>query len=303
VASSAGSSGGRPPARGDGPGRRDVALWIEQLDSEYQRAAASIGIPSCPAILKELADESRKASPDLQRVARLVSKDVGLSAALIKLVNSSFYGLKHKVGTVTQAISLLGLLKVSRTVAGLVLKSSWSGKGAAAMEEFWEASSLVAAATAQLAAAVSGVSPDQAYTFGLFRDCGIALLMLKHADYRKTLGVANRDSTRDFTEAEHKAYGTDHATVGALVARVWQLPEELYLAIRFHHDYLTLVEEPREVPAQSLKLVSLGVLADRMVQRRTARHVSAEWKKGGAAALSSLGLTQARLDELCDKLA
>jgi HD-like signal output (HDOD) protein len=305
VPSSGGSSEGLKvkAARSEAPGKRaNVALWIEQLDGEYERATSSVGIPSSPELLLQLGTEAHKDSPDLQRVVRLVTRDVGLSAALIKLVNSPFYGLKHKVGTVKQAVSLLGLLKLSRTVAGLVLKNTLSSENAAAMQQFWEASSLVAEAAARIAAATSSVSPDQAYTFGLFRDCGIALLMRKFPAYSDTLGVAGRDSTRDSTAEEQQAFGTDHATVGALLARAWRLPEALYLAIRFHHDYPTLSETPRQLPPRSLELVALGVLADRAVQGKRGRNASAEWQQGGAAALDFLGLTQQEGEELFEQL-
>ena len=84
-------------------------LEHKTFDREFERTVLELGIPPCPKILLDLSAEVRKEEPDLQRIERLVSGDVGLSAALIKTVNSPFYGLRSKVHSVMQAIHMLGL--------------------------------------------------------------------------------------------------------------------------------------------------------------------------------------------------
>ena len=277
---------------------RTVPLRLGLLDQEYARASTSVGIPSCPEILVELAAEAAKEDPDLKRVSHLVARDVGLSAALIKMVNSPFYGLRTKIATVKQATSLLGLLSVSRTIAGLVLRKSWHSKDPAAMERFWDTSSKVAAAAGALATLLPGPTAEEAYTFGLFRCCGIAALMQKYPDYKQTLHAANQAWRQEFSQVEREAYGTDHATIGSLMARTWQLPESLYLAIRYHNDYEVLSEVPRQLPVRSLELIALGVLAERSVQLQTGRAASSEWDKGGAAAMAFLRIEPTEIDSV-----
>ncbi len=113
---------------------------MDMIEKEMERVATSIGIPPCPRILLELADEARKEEPDFSKVEKLVTKDVGLSATLIKTVNSPFYGLRNKISSVSQAIIMLGLSMVSRTISGLVLRNVFSGKDQVNMERFWDSS-------------------------------------------------------------------------------------------------------------------------------------------------------------------
>ncbi|MEI6701906.1 MAG: HDOD domain-containing protein [Deltaproteobacteria bacterium] len=109
---------------------------LELLDKEMERVAQSIGIPACPAILLELSEETKKADPDFQKVEKLVSKDVGLSATLLKTINSPFYGLRNKISSVSQAVGLLGLSTLSSTISGLVLRNVFSCKDQVSMERF-----------------------------------------------------------------------------------------------------------------------------------------------------------------------
>lgn len=76
------------------------------LDQELEHTVLDLVISPCPKILLELSAEARKDEPDLNRIEKLISAYVGLSAALIKTVNSPCYGLRTKVNSIMQAISI-----------------------------------------------------------------------------------------------------------------------------------------------------------------------------------------------------
>lgn len=272
----------------------------ERIDQELEHVLGSVGIPPRPTILMELDSEAGKDEPNFRKIEQLVSSDVGLSAALLKTVNSPFYGLRNKASTISQAVSVLGLTTLTRTVTGLMLRQAFSKPGQVDMERFWDASAKVAKITSHIARKLPGLNKDEVYTFGLFQDCGIPVLMLKFPDYKQTLGIANQAMDRKFTEVEDERHQTNHATVGYLLAKSWNLPKTLCNAIRFHHDF-DLISEPLAIlPTESQNLIALGLLAERVIQLHSGKSVSAEWHKGGEAALRHLGLSHEELEEIAD---
>lgn len=270
----------------------------DRSDQDIERVAASVGIPPCPEILIELRAEIGRDDPDFAKIERLVVKDVGLSAALIKTVNSPFYGLSNKIGTVRHAISALGLNTLSRTVTGLVLRNSFNGAQQINMERFWDTSTKIAITASCLAKSLPGINRDDAYTFGLFQNCGIPVLMQRFPEYKETLGRANNTESRNFTDLEDEAHSTNHATVGYLLTKSWHLPEKLSTAILYHHHYHALLDKSLELSTESRDLVSVGLLADHIVAHHSKMNFSLEWYKGGAAVLAHFGLSQPEFEEL-----
>ena len=271
-------------------------------EKELERAAQAVSIPSCPRILIDLGQETRKPEPDLRKIEALVAKDMGLLATLLKTVNSPFYGLRSKIATVRQAIQVIGIDMLSRTVTGIVLKKSVGGDPAR-MEAFWDASAKAALVAAFIAKQLPGVNKDEAYTFGLFQNCGIPILMQRFADYGQTLEKANGNAERKHTEVEEEAHGTDHATVGYLVTRSWNLPEDISQAIRYHHDYALLADAQAKLSNQSRSLMAIGLAADHALHEYAGDQASLEWAKGGRYALAHLGLSQPEFDEIVSDLA
>ena len=207
------------------------------VDMALEQAVKDIGIPPRPMILDRIAVEMHKDEPDLRYLATLLSADVSIAAGLLKTANSPYFGLQTRARTVVQALVLLGLDVASRAVAGLILRKVFLS--APSMERFWDASSRIARTAGWLVhqlGSQDGVKADDAYTFGLFRDCGIPILMQRFPEYRALLAAANNARERSFTTVEADYCPTNHALVGSLMAQNWWLPDEMALAIRHHHD-------------------------------------------------------------------
>jgi HD-like signal output (HDOD) protein len=275
--------------------------WMDDpdlIDQELERVARGLGIPPCPTILIQLSAETRKQEPNLKVVEDLITKDIGLSATLFKTVNSPFYGLRNKVSNVRQAVSLLGLPMVSRTIAGLVLRRVFESNGQLDLKDFWDHSSKVATATAFIARHVHGIDRDAAYTFGLFQNCGIPILMQRYPEYKRTLDAMSGAADMKLTEFEDQVCGTDHATTGYLLTRSWHLPLPVCTGIRYHHEVQQLDEAQSTVPVPSRVLVALGLLADHAVQLYKDQDFSLEWKSGGKLAQHCLGLSDTEVEEL-----
>lgn len=269
---------------------------FEVLDREAEQIVKEMGIPPCPAILTKLMQEMRDEEPDFAKIGKLIGGDLSLAAAMLKTVNSPFYGLRSKAGSVQQAIALLGLRNVAQLVTGLLLRQAFCGGTNEVMDEFWESSSGIAQINALLAHRFKGIDRDKAYTFALFRDCGIFAMMEVFAGYRPALAGAKVVGDFNVTDIETEHYGINHARVGYQFAKSWLLPEEICLAVLWHHDYAALQDGRTEISDSIVGYIALTLAAEWLYAKSAMGINSAEWCRGGAFALERLGITQDELE-------
>jgi HD-like signal output (HDOD) protein len=205
----------------------------ELSTTEAQKLLAGIVIPPRPSVVTAIMEERNRPEPDLRRVAQLISNDVGLSAAVLKTINSPLYGLSRQVGSIEQAVMMLGMKNISSLVIGMTLRNSVPCQG---LDRFWDSATRTALTASYIAQNLGCASREDAHLFGLFHDCGIPLLIQRFPDYKATLGLANQSGERAFTEVEDDRHQTNHAVVGNLLASNWKLPEHIREAIMHHHD-------------------------------------------------------------------
>lgn len=269
------------------------------LESESDNLVKNIGIPPRPQTLMDLQTEISSEDPDFGRIAKLVASDVALTVALLRIVNSPALALPRKCESVDQAVSMLGLKQVNVVVTGLVLRKVLRVDGPQ-LTRFWDVSAKRAYALGSLARELGGVGPDLAQSFGLFCDVGIPLLMRRFPDYGSTLKACNEETVRSFTEVEEGIHHTDHAMIGALMARTWGISPVLCTAIRLHHDY-AVFQDPK-VPEAVSRLIAMGLIAEISIQRFAGLNVSTEWNKGGDLAMGSLMLSDQEVEDWIDRL-
>jgi len=268
-------------------------------DSQIDELVRNIGIPPCPSTLVALQREVATDDPDLRRVAALVSSDVALTAALLRIVNSPAYALQRRCETIEQSIAMLGLKQVGVVVTDLMLRKVLRTEGPQ-LTRFWDVSGKRSLAMRSLARELRGVDVDIAQSFGLFCDVGIALLMQRFPEYWKTLRDANNELVVNFTDVEHAQVRTDHAMVGSLMARSWGLSREVCTAIRLHHDY-AIFKDPA-IPEIVTRLVAMALLAELAIQRFARMNSSNEWNKGGEYAAGALMLSDQDIEDSIEQL-
>lgn len=267
---------------------------LQNLDYEAERIVRELGIPPCPAILTRLLPEMRQDDPDFKKIATLISSDVGLAAAMLKTVNSPFFGLRTKATSVQQALSLLGLLNVIQIVTGSLLRMAFP-EGSEDLDNYWEKSSGIAQVAARLAGPLAGMDRDDVYTFALFRDCGIPLMLRKYPKYADFLADEGATATRPFTQIEQILFKMDHAHVGSQLAATWMLPDDTSAAILYHHDYPAV--ESGELAEGACKLVAVGLVAEYLYLKHVAHPNCYEWEKGGAIAAEMFRTSEEELEE------
>jgi HD-like signal output (HDOD) protein len=257
------------------------------LDQDFIR---SLAIPPRPEIVSVLFQEMSRDEPDLQRITRQISADVGLASAMLKVANSAAFGRETKARSVSQAISLLGTRNVSSIATGLAIRQSIGGGGQAGMERFWDTAEKVAMICSYLARALRGIPVEEAFTVGLFHDCGIPVLMGRFPKYRETLARANCAVDRSFFAVEEEDIGTHHGAVGYFLARSWNLHDDLSMAILRHHDD-DVFGDPG-VNDMVLNYVGMIHLAQHIHHLRMRSTDDVEWAKFEEAVLGHFALTE-----------
>ena len=261
-----------------------------------------IGIPSCPAIITQIKTEMDKEDPDLHQLDRAISSDVAIAAGLIGIANSPHFGSGRRVRSVRDALQVLGLATAGRAVAGIALRNVFPITPQ--IERFWHASAAVARLSGWLAKRLESsrqVLAEDAYTFGLFRNCGIPVLLKRYGqDYDKLLKRADEEQGIGITEIEESKLPTNHAAVGSALSRAWWLPEEITLAIRHHHDQnmLTLSADSRR-GNEAIGLIAVGQIAEHLFQYHNPKlRQGSDWARMGPVALRALGIGDESLQEL-----
>ena len=275
---------------------------LEVLDREAEEIINDIGIPPCPAILTTLMREMRSDDPDFVKLGKLIGSDVSLAAAMLKTVNSPFYGLRNKATSVQQAILLLGLRNVAELVTGLLLRQAFPGGNSDVHDEYWELSSAIAGMSALLARRVKGMGRDEAYTFALFRDCGMLAMLGNFEGYKPKLPGARSDTEECVTAGEDRLFGMNHARLGCRLAETWLLPEDTCQAILLHHEYATLADGSAGLSPTARSNIAVALAAQYLYCKAKMGLTDVEWRRGGAFALAQLGLEQDALDALGPEL-
>ena len=245
-------------------------------------------LPPRPAVLAALTDEMHSEDPDLGRVSHLVSGDVGLAAAVVKTVNSPYFGLGRQVVSVQQAVTYLGLAEVFAIVTGALLRRSFPSSDPQ-MERVWDESARRGALMGRSARELRIVAPDRAYTCGLFENCGMALLLLHAQGYAELL----KQNAASLQELERARYGIDHAALGQALVRTWGLPEETALAVRHHHELARL--DGSDISWETRQLVVLSVVANQALEQSQGRS-SPGWVQDAPPASRVLTLTSNELE-------
>jgi HD-like signal output (HDOD) protein len=210
---------------------RDESL--EALVSKMQ------SLPSLPSLYLEIVEQLRKPDTSVQTIGQIVAKDLGMTAKILQLVNSAFFGLRRHVASPVQAVALLGL----DTIKGLVLTVHVFSEFDAArvpgfsLKRLWDHSVATSGLAKQIAAAqqVKKEVADFALMGGALHDAGkIVLAQNLPERYGEVVALSQAKALQP-CQGEYEVFGTTHAEVGAYLLGLWGLPDPIVEAIAFHH--------------------------------------------------------------------
>lgn len=260
-------------------------------------------IPPCPAVINDLQRELRKETASAAIIAKLISRDVGMAGAIMRLVNSPAFRTGREIGSIDQALAVLGLGRIFDLIVGELLRKSMGSGGGLRLDRYWDSAACCADICAALASRLPGTRRETAYCFGLFHDCGIPLLLRRFANYRETLQLANAESGLALLAVEEAAHGTNHAVVGYLLARTWGLSEVLCEAIREHHNFAVLDPQVSgQMSDEVCALIAISVIAEHVASIHLRTRQESQWPAARGQVAAFFGLADTDLEDLIEDL-
>lgn len=256
-------------------------------------------MPALPNVVIKVMELTEDPSSTAQDINEVLNHDQGMTAKVLRMANSAFYGFPRRIATVTDATLFLGF----KTVRSIVIAASVSDMlnkemagFALAPGELWRHSQCVAIAARYIAKISKFTYVDLAFTAGLLHDIGKVILNDSVKDsYHEVVDSA---LTRNvpFMIAENDVLGFNHAAVGSKIAEKWNLPPELVEAIACHHDpeqaqinkSITAIVHVADALCMSM---GIGIGVDGMLYPFSEQ------------ALQTLGLKESDLDAIISQLA
>lgn len=232
------------------PGSRlTVEALLEELERMPAQQAAAIRV-------LYVADDPTSSAHDL---AGAVSVDPVLTAQVMRLANSAYYGMCGRVRSADFAVTLLGFATVRSLAASYAAGAL--GDGAMFPTGFWDHAAASAAGAAMVSARVKVARPE-AFSLGLLHDLGAALLCrFDGPQYAAIEAQAKRLDSRQVALLERRAFGMDHAAVGGTVLESWRFPDEMIEAIATHHEHASSTHDPSPLQRVLLAGHALAELA------------------------------------------
>jgi len=222
-------------------------------------------LPAIPALPLQVLQMCRDDKANAQKVGEVISKDPSFVAKLLNVANSSFYGgSRHKVATVTHAVTLLGMNSIATLAFCFSLYRDLRKKGGGAFDHthFWHRCILASLAAKILAKRVRVINEEEIFLAGLLQDLGVLVMSEAFGnEYGALYQKANQDHQLLET-LEQGRWKTDHCEIGAWLAETWELPEVLREAVRGSHNP-SLASTEDEASRLTILCVALsGRLAD-----------------------------------------
>lgn len=263
----------------------------------------TLDLPTIPTVLVKLNEVTNDPNTTAAQVANVIAGDPAVSANILRIVNSAYYGLQVRVSSVNLAVSIMGFHMTRKVALRAAIFKVFGKKGAGLSphfdpEKFWRHSVFTGIAAREMKSrceAFNGLHPEDVYICGLLHDIGKIILLENQPHVFNDCLEKSARSGSHTVEIEQQLLGFNHADIGSVLGIKWFLPEDLTIAIRYHHA-------PERDPFHS-SLSSLIHVADALAWRCG----QPSSQNTGAPtlcpqALGAIGLTEADLEPIIEKV-
>ncbi|MCO7224194.1 HDOD domain-containing protein [Pleionea sp. CnH1-48] len=268
---------------------------VPVTDDEINR----VHIPPRPKTLELIGNETKKEYPSIAVIGKAIGEDVGLSAAVLQVINSPGYYLPNTITNIQQAVNLLGVKRVERVVTVVAMKCAISGN--LNLDQFWDNATEIATLGSHISNQLHSVDQDDTYTFGLFQNCGIPLMMQAFENYEETLAEMEKTNAYPITEVERNRYKFSHADVGYRLLQRWFLPEYLCDAVYFNYHHFDELIENSRIDSSTLSLLAILRLSQDIsseLHNSLNRRFNEEWERIRPKVLDYMNLDEHDYAEL-----
>ncbi|VAX25882.1 hypothetical protein MNBD_NITROSPINAE02-426 [hydrothermal vent metagenome] len=219
-------------------------------------------LPSLPSLFMEINDVLQSKNGSLSMVGEIISKDAGMTAKILQLVNSAFFGFYSEVTSPSQAVTLLGLDTVRALITSVHVFSELKEKkiGDIAVEDFWNHFFIVGSFSREIMKLESADAKliDMASMAGMLHDIGKIILFTNLKEkYEEAMAIAKKQGVC-LNDVERRIFHSSHSQVGAYLLGLWGIPDDIIEAVFFHHD-------PGNSPEREFGLVTTLHVANALV--------------------------------------
>ena len=211
---------------------------VDQQDLKKKIKKAVKDLPPMPTVVIKIQQLLFDPNSTAQQVADFIERDQAIAAKVLKMANSTYYGMSGKVSSVHHAAVILGFKALGElcTIAAFsdFMGNKLPGYGYLS-DELWKHSLAVAGAAKLIAEKINPQIIHEALTAGLIHDIGKLILDPYVLEQRETFDEFMQDGNQTFLEAEKQILGFDHAEIAAEICTHWKFPESLTQAIQYHH--------------------------------------------------------------------
>lgn len=218
-------------------------------------------IPTLPSVVVRIMEAIDNPKTSAEDINAIILTDPGITAKVLRLVNSAYYGFPRKIASVTQAVVILGFSTVRNLVLTATIFDVFSHKTRNALDRvgLWQHSTGTAVLSRMIARRLKHPDLEDVFIAGLLHDIGkLVLDEFAEQDYRRVVKVV-QEKDMLLREAEHLVLQCDHCDVGAWVAMRWNLPPVLVQTIQHHHN-----PEDAEEAGDVVAMIHIGNALARM---------------------------------------
>ncbi len=194
-----------------------------------------VSLPDLFLRINEMIDSRRHSAID---IAHVISQDTNLSARLLKMVNSSFYGLRGRVDTISRAITIIGTSDLRNLAISTATAEVFAGipPELVNMDQFWHSSVSAGVVAKELASCSHVLHPERFFVMGMLHDVGKLVIYQALPELARDLQFVIDGDERLLLEAEQDVLGFTHQEVGYELFKLWHLPKSICDTARYHHQ-------------------------------------------------------------------
>jgi HD-like signal output (HDOD) protein len=194
-------------------------------------------LPTLPEVLVKLNEVVNSPFSSFEEFSKIIEKDTGLTARVLKIVNSAFYGFPRKIDRVSKACALLGTQQIINIVFATKIIDSFNGidKKYVDMKSFWQ-HSIITGIVAKLSSTIlKEINPESYFVSGLLHDIGRILFFKSYPDVMMDILSRHKDDNKLLWKLEEEVFGFDHAKLGGILLNKWKFPADQQEKVMFHH--------------------------------------------------------------------
>jgi len=193
-------------------------------------------LPVLSGSIAELMSLTQSEESNVSQIAEIIKRDVGLSAAILRITNSSAFGLLKRITSIDQAVVLLGFNAVRNVALAVGVVNLFPPYDGTFLSKTWQRSILTAIAARELSSLNGNKNKEDSFTNGLLHDIGLIAFYVYDNDLASQLIEKMETNGRISLTEERQLMGIDHVEVGSLLVEQWKLPDDIKYAILHHHD-------------------------------------------------------------------